>query len=145
MPKDVRIMAVDDEISVLESLKMILKIKDYQIDGFLSGHEAIDNFAKDKYDVIFLDMIIPSASNDHDKKSYNNGIDLLRKIKSIDPGVEVIIITAYPSETTHANAVTLGAMEYIKKPFLVEDIYEVVARALYKRSIRKNKEEEKQK
>jgi DNA-binding NtrC family response regulator len=120
-------MVVDDEPSVLESFKMILKIKDYEVETFPDGPSAISTLKKDRYDICFVDYKLPGM----------DGLEVLKKIKEIDPSVEVIVVTAYATESSHANAITLGALEYLRKPFLMEEIYELVERALRKRRSKK--------
>ncbi len=119
----VKILVVDDEPSVLESFKMILGIKDYDVDVFPDGPSMIAKLKKGVYDVAFVDMKLPGM----------DGIQVLKKIKETDPDIEVIIVTAYATESSHANAITLGALEYLRKPFLMEEIYELVERGLRKR------------
>jgi DNA-binding NtrC family response regulator len=120
---------VDDEPSVLESFRQILKIKDYEVDTFPNGSSAVAAMEKGKYELAFIDMILPWGAEQADRSSYG-GLDVLKKVKEIDPDCEVVIVTAYGSESTHANAITLGAMEYLRKPFLMEEIYELVDRGL---------------
>ncbi|HTY13127.1 MAG TPA: response regulator [Candidatus Omnitrophota bacterium] len=127
----VKIMVVDDEPSVLESFKMILKIKDYDVETFPDGPTALQNLTKGKFDVAFLDYKLPVM----------DGLEVLRRIKEIDPDVEVIIVTAYATDASHANAITLGALEYLRKPFLMEEIYELVERALKRRRTKGIKKE----
>ncbi|OGC23348.1 hypothetical protein A2291_06780 [candidate division WOR-1 bacterium RIFOXYB2_FULL_42_35] len=116
-------MIVDDEPSVRESFKMILKIKDYEVETFPDGPTAIASLQKDKFDMAFVDYKLPGM----------DGLEVLKKIKEIDSNMEVCIVTAYATETSHANAITLGALEYLRKPFLMEEIYELVERGLRKR------------
>ncbi|OGC30624.1 hypothetical protein A2311_04170 [candidate division WOR-1 bacterium RIFOXYB2_FULL_48_7] len=120
MADNVRIMVIDDEPSVLESFKMILKIKDYDVTTFPDGPTALGQLEKDKFDIAFVDYKLPNM----------DGLEVLKRIKELDPNVEVIIVTAYASESSHANAITLGALEYLRKPFLMEEIYELVERGL---------------
>ena len=131
MADSVKIMVIDDEPSVLESFKMILKIKDYDVTTFPEGPAALENFKKDTFDIAFIDYKLPKM----------DGLEVLKKIKEIDPGVEVIIVTAYATESSHANAITLGALEYLRKPFLMEEIYELVERALRRRRAKASRRE----
>jgi DNA-binding NtrC family response regulator len=119
----VNILVIDDEPGVLESFKMILGIKDYDVSAYPDGPSALKALEKDKYDVAFVDFKMPEM----------DGIEVLRRIKEADPSIEVVMVTAYGSEETHANAITLGALEYLKKPFLMEEIYELVERGLQRR------------
>lgn len=123
MAQEIKIIVVDDEPSVLESFKMILKIKDYIVDTFPDGPSAIANLKKGIYDMAFIDLRLPIM----------DGLEILKKIKEIDPDIEVVIVTAYATEASHANAITLGALEYLRKPFLMEEIYELVDRGLRRR------------
>jgi DNA-binding NtrC family response regulator len=123
MAENVRIMVIDDEPSVLESFKMILKIKDYDVETFPDGPTALNTLQKGKFDIAFIDYKLPGM----------DGLEVLRKIKEVDPDIEVIIVTAYATESSHANAITLGALEYLRKPFLMEEIYELVERGLRRR------------
>jgi len=124
LAENIRIMVVDDEPSVVESFKLILSLKNYAVTTFPDGPSAMAQFEKDKFDIAFLDLKMPGGMD---------GIDILRKIKEIDPNVEVIIVTAYGSESSHANAVTFGVLEYLRKPFLMEEIFEMVERAKQRR------------
>jgi len=120
LAESVRIMVIDDEPSILESFKMILKIKDYDVSTFPDGPTALSQLEKGKFDMAFIDYKLPGM----------DGLEVLKKIKETDPEVEVVIVTAYATEASHANAITLGALEYLRKPFLMEEIYELVDRGL---------------
>jgi len=122
-----KVIVVDDETSVLESFKMILGIKEYEVDTYEDGEEALKEFSKGKYDVGFVDIKMPKI----------NGLDLLKKFKELDPDLEIAMVTAYADEQSHAKAIDLGALEYLRKPFLMEEIYELVDRALRRRKAKK--------
>ena len=123
MAEKAKVLVVDDHNGVLESFKEILRIKDYEVSGFSNGKEAIESMKTAKYDFAFVDLKMPEM----------DGIEVLKRVKEIDPSVEVIIVTAYASEESFANAITLGAMEYLRKPFLMGEVYALAERALRKR------------
>jgi len=115
------ILVVDDERGIRESLKMILKDK-YKVVTFESPEEVLKNSSID-VDVIFSDIKMLSM----------NGISFLKKIKSLKPEVEVIMITAYPSFSTTLEALRCGAFDYIVKPFNKDEILRVAERAIQKK------------
>ena len=129
MTDNVKILIVDDEEGVRESFKMILKIKDFEVDAYDSGESAVAALKKGIYSIAFVDYKLPGM----------DGIEVLKKIKEADPDIEVVIVTAYASESSHANAITLGALEYLRKPFLMEEIYELVERGLRKKRSKSSK------
>jgi len=127
MAEKSKVIIIDDQTSVIESFREILKIKDYEVEGFTTGKEAIESIKSRKYDMAFVDLRMPEM----------DGIEVLKKIKEVDPAIEVIIVTAYASEESFANAITLGAMEYLRKPFLMGEVYALAERALRKRREKK--------
>ncbi|MFC1767911.1 response regulator [Candidatus Margulisiibacteriota bacterium] len=127
MAEKAKVIIIDDQTSVIESFKEILRIKDYDVAGFTSGKEAIESVKNNKYDIAFVDLRMPEM----------DGIEVLKGIKKADTSVEVIIVTAYASEESFANAITLGAMEYLRKPFLMGEVYALADRAMRKRREKK--------
>ena len=130
--ENVKIIVIDDEPSILESFKMILKIKDYEVETFPDGPSAIASMERGKFDIAFVDYKLPGM----------DGLEVLKKLKEVDPDIEVIIVTAYATESSHANAITLGALEYLRKPFLMEEIYELVERGMRKRRSKRTQKKE---
>jgi DNA-binding NtrC family response regulator len=119
---ETNILIVDDEIGPRESLKMILKPK-YRVQCVKNGHEAIRMVQQAKVDVVLLDLRMPGIS----------GIDTLKEIRGIDPDVRVIIITAYGTRESSADAVRYGVFDYILKPFNVPEILSRIERATQER------------
>jgi len=117
-----RILVVDDEVGPRESLRMILK-PNYEIATADSGHTALKTLEAFNPDLVFMDIKMPKM----------DGIELLRRIKAIDPTIEAVMITAYASLDTVKNALTHGAFEYLIKPFSRVDLEETVRRALARR------------
>ncbi len=117
-----RILVVDDELGPRESLRMLLKPA-YQIQTAESGRVALDQIPAYRPDIVILDIKMPEL----------DGLEVLRRIKRIDPAIEVVMITAYASLETVKMALTHGAFEYLIKPFSRQDLEDVVRRALGRR------------
>jgi PAS domain S-box-containing protein len=117
-----RILVVDDEVGPRESLRMILK-PSYEIATADSGETALKALPTFHPDLVFMDIKMPKM----------DGIELLQRIKAVDPTIEAVMITAYASLDTVKNALTHGAFEYLIKPFSRSDLEETVRRALARR------------
>jgi len=116
------ILIVDDELGPRESLRMILK-DDYRLETAASGKEAISLIDQIELDLIILDIRMPEM----------NGIDLLKVIREKTPATEVIMVTAYASVDTATEALRLGAVDYLQKPFDILQVRNVVSKGLLKR------------
>jgi PAS domain S-box-containing protein len=117
-----RILVVDDELGPRESLRMLLKPA-YQIHTAESGRAALALLPEVRPDVVILDIKMPEM----------DGLEVLRRVKGVDPTVEVVMITAYASLETVKLALTHGAFEYLIKPFSRQDLEDVVRRAVVRR------------
>ncbi|MBW1773860.1 MAG: sigma-54-dependent Fis family transcriptional regulator, partial [Deltaproteobacteria bacterium] len=118
------ILVIDDEHGIRQSFKMVLK-DDFNVLLAETGAKAIDVFTKNSVDLILLDILLPDT----------NGLDLLKKLKQIDPNTEVIMVTAVKEIQTAVTAIKLGAYEYVIKPFVVDDVINTINRALEKNSL----------
>ena len=101
---------------------MLLKVA-YDIRTADSGRAALEELPRYRPDLVILDIKMPEM----------NGLEVLRRVKDIDPSVEVVMITAYASLDTVKQALTFGAFEYLIKPFSRHDLESVVSRALLRR------------
>jgi two-component system, NtrC family, response regulator AtoC len=108
--KRVKILVVDDETIVRESLGDWLKEAGYQVLTAEDGHKALEVVEKERPGIMIADLVMPGM----------DGIELMRKAKARQPGIEVIIITAYASIPTAITAMKEGAYDYIEKPFCPE-------------------------
>src|SRR5881296_4253719 len=117
-----RVLVVDDELGPRESLRMLLKPA-YHIQTAENGRAALDALEWFRPDVVIMDIKMPEI----------DGLELLRRVKNVDPTIEVIMITAYASLETVKHALTNGAFEYLIKPFARQDLEDVVRRALLRR------------
>jgi two-component system response regulator AtoC len=115
------ILVVDDEYGVRESFNLVLS-DDYEVFLAESGKEAIEIFTKNTIDLILLDIMLPQVS----------GLDLLKQFKDLDPDVEIIMVSAVKDVETAVKAMKYGAYDYVVKPFIVDDIKNIIARAIEK-------------
>lgn len=118
------ILVVDDEHGVRQSFNIVLK-DEYNVLLAGTGAEAIDIFTKNTTDLILLDIRLPDI----------DGVDLLEKLKEIDPNTEIIMVTAVKEIPTAVKAIKLGAYEYVSKPFVVDEVLALINRALEKRNL----------
>jgi CheY-like chemotaxis protein len=126
------ILVVDETPSITESFKAILKIKDYDIKIAFDIQSALEILKINNIELIFL-------SENHSGVINGKwaGLEILRTIKEIYPSIEVVVYSSYASEAAHAKAIELGALEYLRVPFLMEQIYELIERARKRRSPQK--------
>lgn len=115
-----KILVVDDEPVVVNSIIKSLKKKHYVMDEAFTGGEAVKKVKEKIYDLILLDMKLPDAS----------GLDLLGKLKELRPDVPIIIVTGYASIDTAVDAIQKGADEFMAKPFTPQEISIVTDRVL---------------
>jgi len=119
-----RILIVDDEEIVLRSCQRILRDDDYQIDVARDGLEALGLVNENDYDVLILDIKMPKM----------DGIEVLRRVKEARPDIDVVMITGLHDIGTAVQAMKLGALDYLPKPFEPEDLQMLVAKAFDRRA-----------
>ena len=105
--KNIRILIVDDEFSVRNSLSAWFEDEGYTVDVAANGKEALAKLAEHPWDIFFLDLKMPGMS----------GLDLQKKITAINPDSIIVIITAYASVESAVEAMHTGAYDYLSKPF----------------------------
>ena len=115
-----RLLIVDDEPSMLDMLTLLFSNEGYTVETARSTEDARRVLSLGGLDLVLCDILMPDG----------NGLDLLREIKTSNPGAPVIMMTAYTSTKTAIEAMKLGAFDYISKPFDVEELKIVVVKAL---------------
>ncbi|HWQ09321.1 MAG TPA: response regulator, partial [Holophaga sp.] len=116
---------IDDEPVIHDVLAQLLTSEGYEVESSSSGEEALEKFPSQSFDVILLDLLMPGM----------DGIEVLRRIKRIDPLAAVIIITAYGSVESAISAMKIGALDYVQKPFKHDDLLLVLEKALERKRL----------
>jgi heterodisulfide reductase subunit A len=105
--KQFRILVVDDELIVRDSLKELLEDEGYSVDMAESGTAALECLSGQKYNLMLLDIKMPGM----------DGVTVLRKVKEGFPDLTVLMMTAYATVETAVEAMKIGAIDYLLKPF----------------------------
>lgn len=114
------VLIVDDETIVRESLQDWLRSFGHEVAVAADGKQALQMIQEQEYGVVVLDLILPDM----------NGNEVLAEARKYRPGIKGIIITAYPSKDTVVDAMRLGAVDYLVKPFEPEELEELIKKVL---------------
>ena len=125
-PGTLRILIVDDETIVRDSLGAWFRQDGHQVDVAEGGKEALRLVGASRYDMAFLDIKMPGM----------DGLELQTRLAAADPELSVVLMTAYASVETAVKAMKNGAYDYIVKPFDPDDLSMLVKRAAEHRSLR---------
>jgi DNA-binding NtrC family response regulator len=106
-PQGQRILIIDDEAGIRDSLETLLSLEGFVVDMAGDGHAGLDLLTRHSYDLLLLDLALPGES----------GIDLLPRIKSLVPELPVIMITAYGTVGNVVDAIRAGAANFVQKPW----------------------------
>lgn len=120
-----KILVVDDEPSHRQMLDAVLSAEGYEVHQADDGRKAINMVEERFYDLILMD----------NRMSELGGIEALKRIKEISPGIPVIIMTAYASVSTAVDALKSGAYDYLTKPLDIEELKILVDKALHYRQL----------
>ena len=116
---------VDDDLSIRNMLHIVLKRSGFRVTTEDSAESALKRLKNEFFDLIISDIKMPGIS----------GIELLKKIKTLQPEIPVIMITAFASANDAVEAMKLGAEDYITKPFNLDELKLIIEKSLYKKNI----------
>lgn len=102
-----RILVIDDDTDLLETLVVGLSMLGYEVVMATNGNEGLEKLSKGNFDVVLCDLIMPGLS----------GTQVLERIHTLDANIPVLMITAHPTIETAVGTMAEGAYEYIEKPF----------------------------
>jgi DNA-binding NtrC family response regulator len=126
-----KILIVDDEKIVRESLFHWFEEEGYDVEIAEDGESALRKFDKNKYDLLLVDMKMPGMS----------GLELLKKVKEIDNETVVILITAFASVPSAITALKDGAFDYVTKPVDPDELAHLVKKALEQKALKAENEQ----
>jgi DNA-binding NtrC family response regulator len=125
MNEPARILIIDDEESIRDSVGQVLEKEGYGVETAVSGQEGLGLFGKKTFEVVYLDLKLPGIQ----------GLDVLSRIKETSPVTPVIIITGYASIESAVEAMKRGAFDYLTKPFTPEEVRVTTRKALGSRRL----------
>jgi DNA-binding NtrC family response regulator len=108
----ITVLVVDDELLIRKSLSKVLRAKGYTVELGSTGAEGLEKAANLRPHVMILDMRLPDT----------DGLSVLRRVRQLDPLVQVIVITAFGDVQSAVDAMKLGACDFLRKPYEMEDI-----------------------
>jgi two-component system, NtrC family, response regulator PilR len=120
-----KILVVDDEEDVRETLSTVLENLDYDPYVAANGEEALETIRQKPIDIILSDLYMPGM----------NGIELLKRVKSEKKSIVFLMITAHPTIETAVDAIKKGAYDYLTKPFHIEEVRIKLGRAMEKQGL----------
>jgi DNA-binding NtrC family response regulator len=116
-----RILIADDQIDVLEALRLLLKPEGYEIETVSSPQDAIRSLEKREYDALLMDL-----NYTRDTTSGQEGLELLTRVQEIDPMLPVVVMTAWGSVNLAVEAMRRGARDFLTKPWENERLVSIV-------------------
>jgi DNA-binding NtrC family response regulator len=128
----VRILIIDDDPAICEYMQTFLEKDGFVVKTLSDPTLAEQEVRQGEYHVIILDIMMPKL----------DGIEVLRRIRAIDTDIAVVIFTAHPNLDTAVASMKLDAVDYIKKPFNVDEFREVLARVMKKKGLARTPEEQ---
>lgn len=121
-----RLLVVDDEVSLMVALRNTLQDEGYQVTGVSSGAEALAALRQTEFDLVLADLMMPAM----------DGIALIREALAAHPRLVAIIMTGHGSVATAVEAMKVGAIDYVLKPFKLNLLLPALERALTVRRLR---------
>ncbi|HTY21702.1 MAG TPA: response regulator [Desulfomonilaceae bacterium] len=121
-----KILVLDDEQIVLDSIRRILDGENYEVRTCRSGDQALNAIKEGGFDVLITDLKMPGM----------DGIQAMEALTEIDPDLSMIMVTAYSTVDSAVKAMKLGAVDYIRKPFTPDQLTALVDQVMENRKVR---------
>jgi two-component system nitrogen regulation response regulator NtrX len=115
-----RILVIDDEAAIRDSLRMILEYEGYEFLGAATGEEGIGVVEREAVDLVFLDIKMPGM----------DGLEVLGRLKKVAESLPVVMISGHATVATAVEATKMGAFDFIEKPLATERVLLTIRNAL---------------
>jgi two-component system, NtrC family, nitrogen regulation response regulator NtrX len=126
-----RILVIDDEAAIRESLRMILEYEEYAFVGASSGQEGLAVVQRDRPDLVLLDIKMPGM----------DGMEVLRKLRALDETLPVVMISGHGTTSTAVDAIKSGAIDFLDKPLSSERVIVTLQNVLKQQELRQENRE----
>lgn len=128
----IRILIVDDDRAICEYMQTLLEKDGFAVKTLSDPTLVEEEVRHGEYHVIILDLMMPKL----------DGIEVLRRIRGIDTDIAVVIFTAHPNLDSAVASMKLDALDYLKKPFNVDEFRDVLSRVMRKKGLARTPEEQ---
>lgn len=125
-PSSSKVLVVDDELDTLGLLSNILRAEGHQVIEATDGEAALERYKEEAPDLIMLDILLPRL----------DGIEVLKRVRSADEAVGIIVVSALTSQELIREAMLAGADDYLSKPFTLKTIRKHIRRVLERSHLR---------
>lgn len=115
-----RILVVDDEKNIRLTLSHMLEMEGYAVETAVNGEDALQRLQEESFDLMLLDLKMPGIA----------GTEVLAQVNERYPQIKVIMVTAHGTVDNAVEAMKVGAVDFIQKPFAPQEIRELVSRVL---------------
>jgi DNA-binding NtrC family response regulator len=128
----VRILIVDDDKAICDFMQSLLEKDGFVVKTLSDPLLVEDEVRAGDYHVMILDLMMPKL----------DGIEVLKRVRAVDSDIAVVIFTAHPNLDSAVASMKLDAVDYLKKPFNVDEFREVLARVMKKKGLARTPEEQ---
>jgi len=128
----VQILIVDDDPAICDYMQTLLEKDGFAVKALSDPTTVEDEIRQKTYHVIILDLMMPKM----------DGIEVLKRIRGLDSDIAVVMFTAHPNLDTAVASMKLDAVDYIKKPFNVDEFRDVLSRVMKKKGLARTPEEQ---
>ena len=118
--KPIRILVIDDESVICDACELVLKEKGHRVDRCVTGRTGLHAIQQEEYEIILLDMKLPDI----------DGMEILQTVCRKTPVPRIIVMTGYSTMANAVQAMKLGAVDYLAKPFTEDELFSAIEKAL---------------